>query len=142
VIRRCEAPSPTMSLAQSIMVTIDRARVDDHLVRPGRLAQQFATPRAHVAAEHRVAILRDPHEMVLAVPDRVAAALVAFHAGILRRSTSMPRPPKGVGFPDPLSGTLKLRLWAMSPAVISRDHEIPAAPPRDRRVDLNDKRLA
>jgi len=46
--------------------------------------------------------------MVLAVPGRVAAALVTFHARILRRSAGMPRPPKGVGFPDPLSGTLNI----------------------------------
>jgi hypothetical protein len=57
------------------MVAIDRARVDHHLVRSRRLAKQLATAGTHVAAEHRVAILRDPHEMVLAVPDRVLPRL-------------------------------------------------------------------
>ena len=92
------------------MIAIDRARVNHHLVRPRRLAQQLPAPLAHVTTEHRMAILCDPHQMVLAVPDRVAAALVSFHAGILRRSTELPRPPKGVGFPDPLSGTLNARI--------------------------------
>ena len=72
------------------MIPIDRPRVDHHLVRPRRLPQQLPAALADVTAEHRVAILRDPHEMIFAVPDRVAAALVPFHAGILRDPPACP----------------------------------------------------
>ena len=44
----------------------------------------------------------DTHQMVLAVPDRVAPGLIIFHPSILIPS------PKGEGFTDPRWGTLKL----------------------------------
>ena len=40
--------------------------------------------------------------MIFAVPDRMAAALVTLHPRMLRILS-----PKGEGFTDPLSGTLK-----------------------------------
>ena len=55
---------------------------------------------------NRITILRHPNQVILAVPDRVAAALVALHAPVYTGHVADPMPPKGVGFPDPLSGTL------------------------------------
>jgi hypothetical protein len=64
-------------------------------------------PHPDVTAKHRVPVLRHPDKVALAVPDRMAAALVRFHPANLHREAPRSRPPKGVGFPDPLSGTLK-----------------------------------
>src|SRR5882762_8670897 len=79
----------------------------DHLMRPGRLAQQLTAPLPDISTEHRISILRHPNDMILAVPNRMAATLVGLHARSLHRTCRRPMPPKGVGFPDPLSGTLK-----------------------------------
>lgn len=70
------------------------------------LSDQLSATLADITAEHLVTRLRDPHEMILTVPNRVTAALVRFHSAILHGNLRNPMPPKGVGFPDPLSGTL------------------------------------
>ena len=88
------------------MIAVNGSRVDRHLVRPSRLTDQLSTSVANIPAQDLVAILRDPHHVVLAVPDRVAAAFERFHSRRLHGNRREPRPPKGVGFTDPLSGTL------------------------------------
>jgi predicted NBD/HSP70 family sugar kinase len=40
---------------------------------------------------------------------------VRFHTAILHGNRHNPMPPKGVGFPDPLSGTLNLKTRAALP---------------------------
>jgi hypothetical protein len=58
--------------------------------------------------QERGALLGRPDPVVFEVPNSMAAALVRFHKNTLYRKRRDPRPPKGVGFPDPLSGTLNL----------------------------------
>ena len=89
------------------MIPIDRTRMDRHLVRSCRIAQQFATSLADIAAQHLMTISRHPNQMIFAVPDRVAATLVHFHLNNLQRNHLDPRPPKGAGFADPLFGDSK-----------------------------------
>jgi hypothetical protein len=55
------------------MVAIDRPCMHHHLVRPRSLAQRFAAASPNVAAKHWVTILRHPDQVILAVPNRVAA---------------------------------------------------------------------
>lgn len=92
---------------QMYMVPVYTACVDRHFMRDRRLSDQLSATLADITAEHLVTILRDPHEMILTVPNRVTAALVRFHSAILHGNLRNPMPPKGVGFPDPLSGTVK-----------------------------------
>jgi hypothetical protein len=61
---------------------------------------------AQRSAQNRMPVLRHPDHMILAIPNRVAAALVRFHPATLSANPRDPMPPKGVGFSDPLSGTL------------------------------------
>ena len=61
------------------MVPVQRASMDRHLLAARYLAQQLTTPLAHIARQNREAVLRDPHKMVFAVPDRMAASLVMLH---------------------------------------------------------------
>ena len=88
------------------MVSVYRARVNHHFMSPRRLTQQFPTTNTNVPSKHRIAILRRPHQVILAVPNRMAAALVRFHPANLYSDRPRSQPPKGMGFPDPLSGTL------------------------------------
>src|SRR5262245_51785135 len=89
------------------VIAVDRPGVNDHFVRPGCLANQLAASLPHVAAENGEPIFRDPYNVVLAVPDRMAAAFVALHDPVYTGHAADPCRLKGVGFPDPLSGTLK-----------------------------------
>ncbi|MFZ0495690.1 MAG: hypothetical protein WBE80_16385, partial [Methylocella sp.] len=50
-------------------------------------------------------VFRDPNQMVLAVPDRVTAALIILHS-----SRIASRSPNGEGFTDPLIGDFKFIL--------------------------------
>ena len=65
------------------MVTTDRSRVDRHLQTARDLAQQLARSLSNITDQNRVAILRDPHQRVLTIPDRVAPALEILHARTL-----------------------------------------------------------
>ena len=80
----------------------DRAGIDRHLVGSSNLSQQLTSARSHIPAQHGISILRYPHDVVLAVPDRMTAALRVLHS----RSVAS-RSPKGEGFTDPKIGTLK-----------------------------------
>lgn len=71
-----------------------------------------------VSQRHRVTVFRHPHDVIFAVPNRVAAAFVQFHAAILHRKCTYPIPTKGVGFTDPLSWALK-RFLATKPLTIA-----------------------
>src|ERR1700674_3266374 len=88
------------------VVSIYRSGVNDHLVSTRRLTKQFPTSIPDVTAENRKTIFRRPDHVILAVPDRVATALVPFHPPVYAAKCRRPKPPKGVGFTDPLSGTL------------------------------------
>src|SRR5574337_1413098 len=83
------------------MVAVDRPGVDDHLMRARNLTQQLSRPLPYVPTQHREPIFRDPHHVILAVPDRVATRLRVLH----NRSVAS-RSPKGEGFTDPRWGTL------------------------------------
>jgi hypothetical protein len=61
------------------MIAIDRSCVNHRLVRPCRLAQRFPTPDTDISTENRVAVLRHPDQVILAVPNGMAATLVRFH---------------------------------------------------------------
>lgn len=88
------------------MVPVNRSGMHNHLMRLGRLAQQLPASVANVAAKHRVTILRHPNRVLFAIPNHMAATLVCFHPANLHRNRRDHRPPKGVGFTHPLSGTL------------------------------------
>jgi hypothetical protein len=85
------------------MVPIDRPSVDRHLMSSRNFAQKLPSPLPNVSAQHRKPVFRDPHDVILAVPDRVTSRLRILH----NRSVAS-RSPKGEGFTDPLSGTLNL----------------------------------
>jgi len=68
------------------MVSIYRSGVDDHLMGTSRFTDQFPTAIPNVPVENRKTVLRRPGHVILAVPDRVAAALVFFHPLSLRRN--------------------------------------------------------
>src|SRR5215475_10328526 len=91
------------------VIAVDRPGVNDHFVRPGGLANQLAASLPHVAAENGEPIFRNPYNVVLAVPDGMAAAFVALHDPVYTGHAADPCRLKGVGFPDPLSGTLNTR---------------------------------
>src|SRR6516164_2285484 len=83
-------------------VAIDRSSIDGHFVRPRDFPQQLPRSLPDISAQHRKPILRYPHDMILAVPDRVTSGLRVLHS----RSVAS-QPPKGEGFTDPKNGTLK-----------------------------------
>ena len=58
------------------VVTIDRTDVNDHLMRPRCLAQQFPATVSNVATKHLATILGHPHEVISAIPNCVATVVV------------------------------------------------------------------
>ncbi|CDX18237.1 hypothetical protein MPL3356_270021 [Mesorhizobium plurifarium] len=95
----------TASLQKHVhMVAIDRSGVNDHLVRPCRLSQQLPAPLPDIAAKHRMAILRHPNQVILAVSNSLAAPLVCFHPANLHRIHREPSRLKAWGFPIPYRG--------------------------------------
>jgi hypothetical protein len=71
------------------MVSIYRSGVNDHLRGTCRFTDQFPTAIPNVSAENRKTVFRRPDHVILAVPDRMATALVSFHPLSLR--CKMPR---------------------------------------------------
>jgi len=61
------------------VVPVDRPCVNRHLQTPGNLPQELSGPQPDIPYQDWVPVLRNPHQMVFAVPYRVAAALVVFH---------------------------------------------------------------
>src|SRR5665213_517948 len=90
------------------MVSVYRSSVNDHLMGTCRFTDQFPTTIPNVSAQNRKTVFRRPDHVIFAVPDRVLPRLYpsihSVYAAICRR----PKPPKGVGFTDPLSGTCLL----------------------------------
>ena len=84
------------------VVPVDRPRIDDHLMSPRNLTQQLSCPLPYVPAQHQEPIFRDPHHVILAVPNRMATRLRILHC---RRSVAS-RSPEGEAFTDPKIGTL------------------------------------
>jgi hypothetical protein len=80
--------------------------MNDHFVCPRCLAQQLTASLPHIASEDGEPIFCNPYNVVLAVPDCMAAAFVALHEPVYTRHAAVPCRLKGVGFTDPLSGTL------------------------------------
>src|SRR5258708_8648819 len=72
------------------MVPIDRTCVNDHLMRSRRFPNQLPASGPNIPAKHRIAILRHPNQVVLAVPHRMAATLVRFHPLILHANAATP----------------------------------------------------
>ena len=86
------------------VVTIDVPRVDDHVVRVRGFPDQFPTTQADISAEHLVPVFRRPYDMVLTVPNRVAASFVTLHAPSLAATAADPGRLKGVAFLIPYRG--------------------------------------
>jgi hypothetical protein len=61
------------------VIAIDRPGMNDHLMRPCGLTQQFPAPNPSVPAKDGITVLRDPHQVVFAVPNGMAASFVRFH---------------------------------------------------------------
>ena len=62
------------------MVSIYRSGVNDHLMGTCRFTDQFPTAIPNVSAENRKTVFRRPDHVILAVPDRMATALVSFQS--------------------------------------------------------------
>src|SRR5271166_4595288 len=61
------------------VVAMDRSSVDGHLLRPRDFPQQLPRPLPDISTQHRKPVLRYPHDMILAVPDRVTSGLRILH---------------------------------------------------------------
>jgi len=61
----------------------------------------------NVSAQNRETVFRRPDHVIFAVPDRVLPRLYPSIHSVYAAKCRRPKPPKGVGFTDPLSGTLK-----------------------------------
>jgi hypothetical protein len=57
------------------MVPVDRPGIDRHFIGPRYLTQQLTRALPNVANQNRIPVFRDPNQVVLAVKDRVTAAL-------------------------------------------------------------------
>ena len=90
------------------VISVYRTRVDRHLLASRYLAQQLPAPLTNVTPQNLISILRRPYQVIFAVPDRVATSFVIFHDYSIIQPTYPS--PKGEGFTDPLSGTLKRKL--------------------------------
>ena len=86
------------------VVPIDRTGVNDHLMRSRRFPKQLPASVPNIPAKHRIAILRHPNQVVLAVPNRMAATLVRFHPLSLHGNAAIPRRLKAWGFLIPYRG--------------------------------------
>src|SRR5271166_5043903 len=89
------------------VIAIDRTGMNDHLMRARRLTQQFAAANPNVPTKDWVTILRHPNHVVFAVPKRYGCHACTLLSTQSNADALRSQPPKGVGFPDPLSGTLK-----------------------------------
>ena len=85
------------------MVSIDRSSVDGHLVRPCDFPAATPAPVArHLRPKQETPVLRYPHDVILAVPDRVTSGL-----RMLPTRTVASQSPEGEGFTDPKGEILK-----------------------------------
>jgi hypothetical protein len=91
------------------MVSIYRSGMNDHLVSTRRLTKQFPTAIPNVTSENRkryfvVHTTWYLQSQTVWLP-RLYPSILPVYAAKCR----CPKPPKGVGFTDPLSGTLNLK---------------------------------
>ena len=86
------------------VVTINRPGMNDHLMGARRLAHQLSAPLPHIPAEDSEPVFRNPYNVVLAVPDRMAAAFVALHAPVYTGHARVPCRLKAWGFLIPYRG--------------------------------------
>src|SRR5262252_6187989 len=86
------------------VLPVDRPGVNDHFVRPCRLANQFTASLPHIAPKDGEPIFCNPYNVVLAVPDRMAAAFVALHDPVYTGQASVPCRLKAWGFLIPYRG--------------------------------------
>ena len=93
--------------AIAVPLTIDRSCVDAHLVCPRDFPQQLPRPLPDISAQHWKPVLCYPHNMILAVQDRVTSGL-----RILHTRTVASQSPKGEGFTDPRDENSKYRYLA------------------------------
>ena len=70
---------------QMHVVPIDGPSVDRHLQTPSDLPQELSGLQPDIPCHDWVPALRNPHQVVFAVPYHVAAALVVFHSPISGR---------------------------------------------------------
>src|SRR5580704_16575577 len=91
---RCWSAGPADGLDDFDVVPVDRPRVDRQLEAPRDLPEQLPRPVPYGTGlapdQHRVTILRDPDQVVLAIPDRVASLLVVLHPA------TVSRPPRSI----------------------------------------------
>src|SRR5215468_6452688 len=80
------------------VVTINRPGMNDHLVGARRLTHQLSAPLPHIPTEDREPIFRNPYNVVLAVPDHMAAAFVTLHATVYTGHPRVPYRLKAWGF--------------------------------------------
>jgi hypothetical protein len=81
------------------VIQIDRPGMNDHFMRGCCLAQQFPTPDPNSSSKPWVTILPHPDEVVLAVPNRMAAPLIACIQPFCTVEALQSQPPEGVGLP-------------------------------------------
>jgi len=62
------------------VLSVDRSSVDCQFEASRYLPQQLSRPVPDIAHQHRVTVLRDPDEVVLAIPDCMAPGFVVFHS--------------------------------------------------------------
>jgi hypothetical protein len=75
-----------------------------HLMGPCRLTEDLPAPLSDVPTKNAMAILRHPDQVILAVPDGMAAALVRFHPATLYWKRCIPDRLKAWGFLIPYRG--------------------------------------
>ena len=86
------------------VIAVDRPGVNDHFVSPGCLANQLAASLPHIAPKDGEPIFRNPYNVVLAVPDRMAAPFVVLHDPVYTGQPAVPCRLKAWGFLIPYRG--------------------------------------
>jgi hypothetical protein len=61
------------------MVPVDRSRIDYQFDALRDLTQQFTAALPYITTKNFIPLFRRPHQVILAIPHRVAAMLVVFH---------------------------------------------------------------
>ena len=78
--------------------------MNNHLMGNCRLPQQFPASEPNVPTKDGMTVLRHPHQVILAVPNRMAATLVRFHPLSLHGKRRYPSRLKAWGFLIPYRG--------------------------------------
>src|SRR5262245_64576233 len=89
---------------QMNVIPVDRYGVDHHVVPTGCLTNQLTASLPHIAPKDGEPIFRNPYNVVLAVPHRMAAAFVALHNPVYTGHAAVPCRLKAWGFLIPYRG--------------------------------------